>query len=59
MKALVLVLFISLWSGQAVFSQNVDEQKILTLSKEKWQWMAKCKMSNVKERGGSHQDFYI
>lgn len=40
MKILILGLFIIIWSAQWSFAQNpADEQEIVDLSKEKWQWM--------------------
>lgn len=40
MKALVLAIAISLLSVQSVAGQTSAEQAIISLSKDKWQWMA-------------------
>ncbi|RZM20943.1 MAG: nuclear transport factor 2 family protein [Pedobacter sp.] len=40
MKKSIIGLFLILLSASASFAQNATEQKILDLSKTKWQWMA-------------------
>lgn len=40
MKNLVKIFVLILASMQFAMAQNADEQKIIALSKEKWQWMA-------------------
>lgn len=40
MKKSIIGLFLILLSASASFAQNATEQKILDLSKAKWQWMA-------------------
>lgn len=39
MKSTLIIIFLSIFSFQTVFSQSTEEE-IKTLSKDKWQWMA-------------------
>jgi Domain of unknown function (DUF4440) len=50
MKAIILGLFLIIMSVQGSFAQNAEaDQEIITLSKDKWQWMSDKNMDALSK----------